>query len=119
MDFRLNNTLYAESSNASGNGCTISISNGIQINQWQQITFSVNGSNATIYVNGKSAGTGTSCNGLPFYPESILVGTINTSGSSQFNGLIDDVQIFTQALTLEQVQRLYAEGRGTHPLARE
>jgi prepilin-type N-terminal cleavage/methylation domain-containing protein len=92
---------------------------GIQAGVWQNITFSVNSSgNGSVYLNGKLVGSPLSgCTGLSpsFLPGSIGVGSDGTN-SSIFTGSIDDVNIYNQTLSLNQVQQLYAMGATKHGL---
>lgn len=39
----------------------------------------------------------------------------NSISNSKFNGIIDDVRLFTRSVTSAQVQQLYAEGLRSHP----
>jgi hypothetical protein len=86
----------------------IDISSGsVSINTWYHIIGVKNDTNISIYLNGvlKSIGvnppTGTIASGYP-----LLIGYAN-SGSSSFNGSIDDVMIFNRSLTSSEILSIY------------
>jgi hypothetical protein len=88
--------------------------NAITLNAWQHVAFvyNENGDKAVkLYVNGvlqtggsKIAGRGTLSDDRQ---TSLTIGRYSTSAIRQFDGLIDDVRIFGQALTASQVGLLY------------
>jgi len=111
---------------ASTNGLTPSInytwSYGLPTNVWLHLVFVYNDAAANkvnVFVNGavlpaptKVADTG----GTPFDSGlSLFIGASLSSGaiSSPLNGTIDDVRIYSRALTAEEVRMLYNGGAGT------
>ena len=70
-----------------------------------------------VYINGteKASYTNASLNWTTNTTCSLQVGRYSTGSSYVFNGLIDDVRIFSEALPQARVQQLYADGLATHP----
>jgi hypothetical protein len=68
------------------------------------------GVGSTLYVNGVSAGTGAAGSAIPdkTTPGLFRIGTYYNSNSYEFNGAIDDVQVYDQALAPADVAWLYA-----------
>jgi len=105
-----NNSLWVETLGS----CGSTIPGVNQAGKWQNITYSLNGTVGTVYVNGKQVGTLNGCTTLSFQPKSVFMGT-GTGGF--FNGSIDDVSVYTQALSDADVQEIYALGATKHGLA--
>ncbi len=86
-----------------------------KINTWYHLTGVFDGNRVMIYVNGKlSASTPTSGSGFLTTTSNL---TISTPGFGAFNGLIDEVRIYSRALSSAEIQKLYAEGLPYHQLA--
>jgi hypothetical protein len=92
-----------------------SAKNAITLNTWQHIVFVYNeDGNKTIklYVNGilKSGGSTTAGKGnlSDDRTANLTIGRYSTSAIRQFDGFIDDVRFFGQALTAAQVNLLYS-----------
>ena len=86
--------------------------NAISKNLWHHIALSYQSSKVNIYIDGvldKSTAT-VAVPGIS--SGNILMGEFN--GGSWYNGLIDEVRIYGQALTLGQIQKHYAEGLEKH-----
>ena len=83
------------------------------LEEWNYLVASWNGSVVKVYVNGKY---------IKSYPLTTYVslttptrmGASSDGSNYQFNGLVDDVQIYSAALPLSMIQQLYAEGLATH-----
>jgi hypothetical protein len=85
-------------------------------NNWHNITCAhdaVNGD--TIYLDGKNVGTNSTDTYVPTTLGAFYVG--NKFGSMVFQGLINNLQIFSGSLTASEVGKLYAEGLKTHQMA--
>ena len=70
-------------------------------------------SSGAIYINGILAGTVA----LPGYDLAVLsrhssIGTFNQSTSGAFPGIIDDVRVYSRALSASEIQALYQSGAG-------
>lgn len=89
----------------------------VQAGKWQQITLTYNGSTLALYINGKfikNPAMSGSCNSGT--PTLIYIGT-TSAGNDTFGGLIDDVAVYTQALSDAQIGHMYAMTAGDHGLA--
>ncbi|MBP9667604.1 LamG domain-containing protein [Candidatus Saccharibacteria bacterium] len=83
----------------------------LALNTWSHITGVYDGSNVLIYVNGtlanSTAGTGTLANNNLGW----AAGRVSASGSSNyFTGSIDEVKVYSRALSAGQVAAEYAAG---------
>ncbi len=83
-------------------------------NQWYYTVGIWDGVTATLYLNGDKVDTKTT--GMVHTASSINfnIGRWVGGSSQYFNGLIDDVQIYSVALPVAVIQQHYAEGLPTH-----
>lgn len=82
---------------------------------WYHVVGVDDGSNLIIYVNGNSIGSGSRATRISGnWP--IRIGRRGEQ-SSYFNGTIDNVRIYEQALNSAQIKKLYAEGAEKHGLS--
>lgn len=66
-----------------------------------------NGSIINIFVDAELAGTDTtSGTGIDYSANTLQIGAKN-SGNNEFAGIIDDVQIYNRALSVEEIKQLY------------
>jgi trimeric autotransporter adhesin len=92
----------------------------ITTGQWFHVVGIIDGVNSKIYINGKldsaSANVNLSSTTLP-----LVVGAVWNGSSYQsfFNGLIDEVAIYSTALPTSQIQKLYTEGLPRHQLTKQ
>ena len=88
----------------------------LALNTWNMITYSVNGSGYTIYLNGNSIGSGT-YSGTPLLmnPGSTMTIGDCLNGSELMVGSIDETNVFGTALNATQVRNLYLNGIGSLP----
>ncbi len=114
----LHNTGVIRISNHDGtNTCTVSGTKIIPINEWSHIvaTYSggTSGTNANIYINGKldTSGTLTCTTQNSSYP--MRVGRPQVSGgtSENYKGLMDEIKIYSFAITSDQVKAEYNQGK--------
>jgi hypothetical protein len=103
---------------ADGSSCSYNdISGVLKIGVWQNITLSINGSIVKEYVNGSQVGPTLSCTPITsFTPNVIAIGSQDGGNNFVFTGSIDDLYIYTQSLSLNQVQQIYAMGAAKHGL---
>lgn len=100
--------------NGSVNNCTFDISSYRSTNAWHNIVGTFDGSNVTLFFDGSQVSTTTSS--VPSSTSSThgndtTVGRRTLGGGSlYFNGLIDDVAIFSSALDQSAVTDLYSGG---------
>ncbi|MBT3193291.1 MAG: hypothetical protein HN341_12115, partial [Verrucomicrobia bacterium] len=77
---------------------------------WVHIVGVYDGGNTnTLYVNGSPVASGTATMPIPdkTTPSLFRIGTYYNNDGYEFNGSIDDVQLYSQALSAEQVAELY------------
>ena len=81
----------------------------LPLNTWSHVAVTVSGSTGTLYVNGQVAGTNT---GMTLHPADLGATTQNYIGRSQYpadpylNGAVDDVGIYSTALSAAQIAAL-------------
>jgi len=69
--------------------------------------------NLKIYVDGNLSGQQTLTGGLEINSQPLAIGRLYASGR-YFNGFIDEVRIYSQALSANEIQQRYAEGLEKH-----
>ncbi|MCF7764991.1 MAG: immunoglobulin domain-containing protein [Verrucomicrobia bacterium] len=81
----------------------------IVINRWYHYTFTFSGTNLSIYMDGKLAGTTNITGNLGVNDIPVVIGRRAGEGfyKSYFDGLIDDVRIYNRALSQREVSALY------------
>ncbi len=78
-----------------------------QLDVWYHTICSYDGSRMTIYVDGNEENSAT--HAIQSGDSDLKLGMFYTTNSLPFHGLIDDVRIYSRALTAQEVQTLYAE----------
>jgi len=95
-----------------GNGSPASANDSLVIGQWYFLTGIYRASNGQreIYMDGILKGTNS--NATTVYPNtlSLKIGRRRLDGSQYFNGVIDDVRIYSYALSISEIQQFYEEG---------
>jgi predicted outer membrane repeat protein len=114
------NKLFGTFLNSSGNlYCWINYVNtsenydtgiDITIGIWTHIVLTYDGTYIRAYKDGTLVNTTAKV--LDTVPDASAIGRNNWNGSHNFNGLIDNVMIFSSALTLDEIQLLYNLGFG-------
>lgn len=84
---------------------SIDISNPVPavVNQWYHVACVFNGSTATLYVNGIVVGTDNTVGSAQVNTANVLIGRRN-AGGQYFVGDIDEMRIWDQALTQNQIR---------------
>lgn len=104
-DGRGNNVIDFRNDN---NTQSASLSNTVSTSTWVFATITRAGTAVSIYINGKLSASNT--NDAPAAGTKVTVG--NRTGFDQpFKGTIDDLKIFSGAMTAQQVLNLYTQGR--------
>lgn len=86
------------------------------MNKWANVAVTVNGTSVTFYINGTVAQTGIIS--IPSIQVGQLeIGCTNNPTGRCFVGGIDDVRIYSQAITAQDVYKLYALGAAKHGIA--
>jgi prepilin-type N-terminal cleavage/methylation domain-containing protein len=82
-------------------------------NQWHHIAATGNATEVNLYLDGafldKKTGTWTPT----FATDQLRIGT-RSAGYNYFNGLIDDIRIYSSVLSSSGIQKLYTEGVSSH-----
>ena len=107
-----------------GNFMEAETTTSISLNQWNHIALVVNkgAKSISIFINGVKSATVTNTNinfsQIPDYIVALGAKTVfNVPTSPYFNGIMDEVAIYKQALGAYQIQQLYAQGLVRHVLA--
>jgi prepilin-type N-terminal cleavage/methylation domain-containing protein len=118
------NRVFAGPQLASCIGGNLFFSYNYPVSKWVNMTFSWDGSNSRLYVDGKLASSLTGCvpnippgDTTPWKPVTLYVGSGISGGGSHFLGLIDELAIYPNVLTADAIQQIYAEGVKRHNLA--
>ena len=80
---------------------------------WHQITYTFSGGTGTVYLDGRNVGSGAFAGGTGL----IWIGQENEVGGYDFNGKIDDVRVYSRALSPTEVSSLYGSTQATHVTA--
>jgi len=103
--------------NAAGNGrawdLTTTPDDALTANTWQHVVASVGGNKAKVYVNGKLIITVGVSGTRQSNTNNAMIGRGLTTGQ-YWDGQLDEVRIYAQALTIGQIQKHYAEGLEKH-----
>jgi hypothetical protein len=100
---------FAITDSGAGGEQQINTSSTLPLNTWSQVTVTLSGNTGTLYVNGKAAGTNTD---MTVDPSDLGVTNQNWLGRSEYaadpylSGDLDDVGIYSTALSADQVAAL-------------
>ena len=89
---------------------TVASSTAIPLKQWTHIATTFEGTSLTVYVNGKEDGNGTSAGYAGGFLRHFVIAKASWFDGNYFNGIIDDIGVFNQALTEDDIERVMAEG---------
>ncbi|MDP2910368.1 MAG: LamG-like jellyroll fold domain-containing protein [bacterium] len=88
--------------------------NSYNTNEWTHIVVTNNTTTAKMYINGKLVDEGPG--ETTIISTNLRFGTRYTN-STYFQGLMDDIRVYNEALSLAQIKKLYAEGAERHGLS--
>lgn len=91
------------------NGASLTGNTTISLNTWYHIAATYDGSNMTLYVNGKYDGSKAYANGIYDSTDPLLIGD-GDAGSWYFNGAIDEAKLYNYALTADEIKTEYNRG---------
>lgn len=101
-----------------GTGRSIDTNTAIEKDKWYYIVATFNRPDMKIYINSVEDNSGSRDYPILNSSDSILaIGRRGSVGTAYLEGSIDEVRIYNAALTLSQIQQLYAEGIKSHQLA--
>lgn len=101
--------------NSSGSSVDIGSSLNVNYGEWAHIVGVYDGSVVRIYVNGVSQGNAVQNGNILNYNQPLYIGAHGLPGEF-CKGVIDEVRIYSQALSAAQVQALYQFNGGTSPI---
>ena len=90
-------------------------SNTVSLGEWRHIAWVYDGASSgrlTIYVNGEAIKSGNK-GGLYKSDSNILIGTTRTDQNRDFVGGLDDVRIYSEALSEEEIKKIALSAGGT------
>ncbi|MFA5764136.1 MAG: LamG domain-containing protein [archaeon] len=98
---------------------TVNSSDSIFPNSWYQVTVTIEANSKTqIYINGQKSGNSVTTGALSSITlDNFAIGNRLGATDRAFNGYIDDVRIYSSALSSSEIQKLYAEGKADHEIA--
>jgi hypothetical protein len=84
----------------------------IPLNTWTHVAMTFDSSTGalTLYVNGQAVGTVTSAGSILPTSRNVFVGREDSYLPRAFSGLVDEVGIYSRALSPIEIQRIYAAG---------
>ena len=88
----------------------------VPLNSWSYVVGEYNGTNASIYVNGKLSGSVPDTQ-LVYYLSSAPFRIGNLGGFADWNGIVSNVQVYGTALSAKQIAQQYAAGVTAMPLS--
>jgi len=92
-------------------GTDVVISSSLSTNTWYYLTATISGTTLTAYINGSSIGSGTIGSGTASTNNLSLSCYADASGG-YFQGYLDEVGIWSRALSSTEVSQLYNSGAG-------
>ncbi len=97
--------------NPSGGG--IMISHKPELNEWHHLICTADGINMRMYVNGEQKGSPASVSSITVErvdnEADLILGKRTAASGGAISGLLDDVRIYSRALTAQEIQTLYAQ----------
>ncbi|MEK7624909.1 MAG: LamG domain-containing protein [Patescibacteria group bacterium] len=81
----------------------------LKVNTWYNLVWSYSGSTITCYVNGSPRGTASFTTARSGNSASLTIG--QTANTNWVNGLLDDIRVYSRALSATEVMQLYRMGR--------
>jgi len=84
--------------------------NSIKANTWQHYVGVYDGAYVKLFLDGQLAGSTPATGNIANPSGGILIGQYDLSSSHAAEGLIDEVRIYSRALSVGEIQKHYAEG---------
>ena len=83
--------------------------NEISFGKWYHVAGTYDGSNSKIYINGILAGS-IIASMYPTTHHSFVVGDHTNPGSYQYNGIMDELRVYSVALSASEIEQIYNSG---------
>jgi hypothetical protein len=109
-----------------GNDTSVFSADPVPLGEWTHVAVTIRGDLTNFYINGRLNGPADQDRGEPIdnSVRTAAIGREDRNGSSPrwyFNGLLDDVRVYNEALPEEQIQTVMlgrdsGAGRATHPV---
>ena len=93
--------------NSSGNSVDVGSSLNVNYGEWVHVVGVYDGTAVRVYVNGANRGSAAQSGAILGYNQPLYIGAHGAPGEFS-KGVVDEVRIYGQALTANQVQALYA-----------
>jgi hypothetical protein len=104
------NTLEARFRNSAGQAFTLEYS-GLQLNTWQFLAFTYDGSELTIYANGVNVATAPANGTITSTSVDMLIGDVYYQGTDfSLDGRVDEVSLWNRGLSQGEVSCIYTNG---------
>ena len=97
----------------SSNGIRVQDSEPLALNTWHHIVATYDGTTAKLYVNGVLKDTHNIAVSIPL-GDAVMIGASNTVQLRPFAGLIDEVEIYSRALSASEILAAYNAGDKGH-----
>jgi hypothetical protein len=91
------------------------VNNAIDLNTWQHMAVAFSGTACTFYKNGYSIGTVTGLSAAVSGTENAVVGN-NLSNVNYFDGKIDNLIIYSRALTASEISKIHTSTKSRYGL---
>ncbi len=94
--------------NSTGEAFTLEAS-GLELNTWQFLVFTYDGSQLTVYDNGVNVATAPANGSITNAAADLLIGDVNFEGTDFWlDGRVDEVSLWNRALSQSEIQCIYA-----------
>jgi beta-galactosidase len=80
---------------------------GLNDGRWYHVAGVYNGRSTTLYIDGRRDVSATTSGSIPANSFNVWIGADSQLSRHAWNGLIDEVRIYSHALTAEEVKDLY------------
>lgn len=101
---------------SNGSGCGVNTTDNIANNAWHFVVCTYDNINAKIYIDGALSATSSTGSGQMYYQASDFVVAARSGGGNYYNGSLDEIGVWSRALTAAEVTILYNTGTGkTYP----
>ena len=81
----------------------------VPLGQWSHVALVYNGTNRTFYLNGAYAGGG-SAPAMSAETDTSSIGNVVPNDSASFNGGIDELSVYSRALSFDEIAEIYLAG---------